>query len=233
MKQNILLFFALLLLGCGEKKTDTQTATLTDYQKKAHEAIATAFGGKVAQSLSPDKQTLELALSDCILLEQESDLLALHSSRAAWIYYQNTAIENPKYTGINVSTVLKDTTKTFHFTLAQLGILQTKISTIDMAAKFLITDDYTNLHALFDPVVMASSTEDDLRGYCAQVEPEYGKPVSFEFQGFSFFKLSSGQEQLDLAGKLKRSKKDTPLGIFVDFSKPGIAGSVTSIKFDY
>lgn len=197
-------------------------------------AVEKAFEGKVNAARTADKATMQLTISKSRLLDEKADLAQLHASRAAWLFYQQAKAGQPAFTGLKVTTVQSDTTRTYDFTLAQLAVVEKKLAAIEQAAGYLIGGDFNSLYALFDPTVMGVSDVEDLKGYCTQIEPEYGKPLAFTFEGFTFFKLSGQeQEQLHLAGHLKRDIKDTALSLFVDHTKPDVKGSVTSIKFDY
>lgn len=241
MKEILFACFAIsLILGCkpGANNTaaDTPPASqtaLSSAEQKAMQLTATALAGEASGTISADGKMLEMTISNSITLEQEADLLPLHSSRAAWVFYKNAANEKPTYEKIVVKSQLKDTTITREYTLQELAIVKARLSTFETVGKLLVNSDYPALYELFDPEVMGKVKVEGLRDYCTQIEPQYGKPVSFEFRGFAFNKSSAGKEFLSLAGPLKRDIKDTALDIAIDLSKPEMKGSISAIKFDY
>ncbi len=240
MKNTFLLCLLACLLGCkpntseeSSQNTPRTSNSLTDVEQKAVLLAGTALSGQATGTLSQDGRAMELNISHSAVFDQEPDLLKLHASRAAWVFYKNMGTEKPSYEHLVLKAELQDTTVKFPYSMKQLDLVAARYPAIEEASKLLIDGDYEGLYTLFDPMVMAPSKPENLQSYCTQVEPEYGKPQGFEFRGFSFEKTSSGQDVLSLAGQLKRSIKDTPLNISVDLSKPELKGSLFSIKFAY
>ncbi|MBK9016494.1 MAG: hypothetical protein IPM82_21820 [Saprospiraceae bacterium] len=141
--------------------------------------------------------------------------------------------DKPSFERLDLTAKLKDTTVNLSYKMSDLAIVPGTLSGHREGFANAHLRDFEGLYALFDPVVMGASKSADLEGYCTQIEPEYGKPLSFEFRGFAFNKTSAGYEFLSLAGQLKREIKETPLNIAVDLGKPELKGSLNSIKFAY
>ena len=240
MKNTVLLCLLACLLGCKPNPNETSSqgtsrtgTSLTAEEQKAVLLSGTALSGQASGALSEDGKALELTISNSAIFDQEPDLLQLHASRAAWVFYKNMGGDPPSYEQLVVKAQLKDTTVVIPYPMAQLAVVKARYPLVEQASQKLIAGDYEGLYTLFDPVVMGPSKAADLQKYCTQLEPEYGKPQGFEFRGFGFNKTSSGEDFLSLAGQLKRSIKDTPLYIAVDLKKPDLKGSLNSIKFAY
>lgn len=241
MKNTILFCLIALLFGCQqnsvEKANTNPTAPagngLTPDQQKAVLLAGTSLSGQAVGAISENGKSLEITIANSAVFNQEVDLLLLHASRAAWVFYKNMGDEKPSFDNIIVKAQLQDTTFTLPYKLTDLAIVKARYPTLEKASKLLIAGDYGQLYTLFDPTVMGVVKVDGLRGYCTQVEPQYGKPLSFDFRGFAFGKTSGGQDNLSLAGNLKRETKDTPLNISIDLTKPDMEGSINSLKFDY
>ncbi|MCF8245687.1 MAG: hypothetical protein K9J37_14095 [Saprospiraceae bacterium] len=240
MKNTILLCLLACLLGCKPNTSETthestprNGTSLTAEEQKAVLLSGTALSGQATGALSQDGRALELTIAHSAVFDQEPDLLKLHASRAAWVFYKNMGTEKPSYEHLVLVAELQDTTVKFPYSMKQLDLVAARYPAVEEASKMLIDGNYEDLYTLFDPDVMGPSKSENLQSYCTQIEPEYGKPQGFEFRGFSFEKTSSGQDVLSLAGQLKRSIKDTPLNISVDLSKPELKGSLFSIKFAY
>ena len=240
MKNTILLCLLACLLGCkpNAPKPASESAprsgtALSAEEQKAVLLSGTAMSGEATGVLSADGKALEMTIANSAVFDQESDLLPLHASRAAWVFYKNMGTDKPSFERLDLTAKLKDTTVTRSYKMTDLAIVQARFPSIQQASQLLIAGDYDGLYALFDPVVMGNVKVEGLRGYCTQFEPEYGKPLSFEFRGFAFNKTSGGQDFLSLAGLLKREIKDTPLNIAVDLGKPELKGSLNAIMFDY
>ena len=236
MKNIMLLCLLAYLFGCQpnpDGNASSKNSLLNENEQQAVLLSGSALSGKATGALSADGSALELTISNSAVLAQAPDLLKLHASRAAWVFYKNMGTGKPGYERLVVKVGLADSTFQFPYSLAQLGIVEARYPAIELASQKLITGDYDGLYALFDPVVMGTRSAADLQNYCLQIEPEHGQPLGFEFQGFSFEKTSGGLDVLSLAGQLKRSIKDTPLNISVDLSKQGVKGSLFSIKFAY
>ncbi|MBK9018449.1 MAG: hypothetical protein IPM82_32855 [Saprospiraceae bacterium] len=240
MKNTILLCLFACLLGCKPNTSETASestpgsgAALSAEEQKAMLLSATAMSGEATGVLSADGKALEMTIANSAVFDQESDLLPLHASRAAWVFYKNMGTDKPSFERLDLTAKLKDTTVNLSYKMSDLAIVQARYPAIEKASQMLISRDFEGLYALFDPVVMGASKAADLQGYCTQIEPEYGKPLSFEFRGFAFNKTSAGYDFLSLAGQLKREIKETPLNIAVDLGKPELKGSLNSIKFAY
>lgn len=241
MKNTILLCLFALLFGCQQNPAETTNTNptapvgggLTPDQQKAVLLAGTSLSGQASGAFTDNGQSLELTITNSAVFNQEVDLLLLHASRAAWVFYQNMGDDKPSFDNIIVKAQLQDTTFTLPYKLTDLAIVKARYPTLDKASKLLIAGDYEQLYTLFDPTVMGVVKVEGLRGYCTQLEPQYGKPISFDFRGFAIGKTSGGQDNLSMAGNLKRELKDTPLNVSIDLSKPGMEGSINSIKFDY
>lgn len=244
MKNILILFLAISMLvacqsndqaaGTGADGTpSTAPAQLTEAEQKALLLTGTALSGQATAAMVQDNKALEITLSNSLTLDQEIDLTPLHASRAVWVFYKNRGDDVPSYDKIVVKAILKDTTYAKEYTVAQLATAKARYQTVEVVAQLLVNGDYAGLYELFDKNVMGNSSVDDLASYCTQLEPEYGKPLSFEFRGLSFEKTSTGQDFLSLAGQLKRSIKDTPLNIAIDLKSTDMKGSLNAIKFDY
>jgi len=240
MKYTILLGLLAFVLGCKPSTTETGNSTaaataggqLNPEQQKAVQLAGTSLSGQASGAISADGKALELTISNSAILNDEPDLVLLHGSRAAWIFYKNMGSEKPSFERVEVKVVM-DTTFSLPYKLTDLAIVEARMPTVDAASKYLIAGDFDNFYKLFDPKVMGTMQVEGLRGYCTQVEPTYGKPLSFDFRGFSFNKTSGGQDFLSLAGNLKREIKDTPFNISIDLTKPGMEQSLYSFMFDY
>jgi hypothetical protein len=242
MKNFIFACFAMLqLASCKPNISKTPTdapasstqSTLPPAEQKALAMTATALVGTATGLISPDGKAIEIIISNSATMEQEADLLPLHSSNAAWVFYKNVGNEKPTYEKIVVKSQLSDTTIIREYTMQELAIVKARMPTFETAAKLLVAADYQGLYEMFDPAVMGSMKVKGLEEYCTQIEPQYGKPVAAEFRGFSFNKTSTGKEFLSLAGPLRRQTKDTAFDIAVDLTKPDMKGSISAIKFDY
>jgi hypothetical protein len=241
MKNALLFCFIALFFGCQHKPAENTNANptapvsegLTPSQQKAVLLAGTSMSGQASGALADNGRSLELTISNSAVFNQEADLVLLHASRAAWVFYQNMGEDKPSFENLVVKAQLKDTTFTLPYKLTDLAIVKARYPTVEKVAKLLIAGDYEQLYTLFDPSVMGVVKVEGLRGYCTQIEPQYGKPLSFDFRGFQLGKTSSGQDNLSLAGNLKREQKDTPLNILIDLSKPNMEGSISSLKFDY
>ncbi|MCU0346481.1 MAG: hypothetical protein MUC59_06045 [Saprospiraceae bacterium] len=216
-----------------EKPAQSSTSNLPEAEQKALNLTATALSGEVSGSLSADGKALEINITNSAAMEQELDLLPLHSSRAAWVFYKNTGNDKPSYEKIVVRSHVQDTSITLEYPTRDLAIVKARLPIFEAAGNMLLKGDYAGLLGLFDPEVMKTMKPNALEQYCVQLEPKYGKPISFELRGFNFNKSSSGKEYLSLAGPLKRQIKDTALDIAIDLSKPGIQGTIAALKFDY
>ncbi len=237
MKNIILPCLLAFVLGCGSDNTNqgapATSGSSSGNEQKAALLAGTALSGQASSALSADGKVMELTIAQSATLSQEPELIRLHTSRAAWVFYNNLGSENTSFETLTVKAQLQDTTISFPYTIANLNVVKARYPAIEEASQKLIAGDFAGLHALFDPVVMGPSKAADLQQYCTQIEPEYGKPLGFEFRGFAFEKTSSGQEFLSLAGNLKREITDTPLNIYVDLTKQDLKGSLFSIKFAY
>lgn len=242
MKKLIFACFAIVLLAAckpsinkapADNKASINQSTLPPAEQKALQLTATALVGEASGQISGDGKVLEMTISNSATMEQEADLLPLHSSNAAWVFYKNVGNDRPSYEKIVVHSQLKDTTITREYTTQELAIVKARLPTFEMAGKLLVAADYQGLYELFDPAVMGAVKVEGVAQYCTQIEPQYGKPVSVEFRGFSFNKTSAGKDFLSLAGPLRRQTKDTALDIAIDLSKSEMKGSVSAIKFDY
>ncbi|GEM_PF-3421091 len=243
MKNAILLCLFACLLGCKPNTPNTADTTtestsgagrpLTAEEQKAVLLVGTAMTGEAKGAVSEDGRTLELTIANSAIFDQEPDLLPLHVSRAAWVFYKNMGTEKPSFDQIKLVAQVQDTAINLSYSMTDLALVKARFPTLEKASQLLIAGDYEGLYLLFDPAVMGVVKVDGLRGYCTQIEPQYGKALTFEFRGFAFNKTSGGQDFLSLAGHLNREIKDTPLNIAVDLTKPGMNGSLNSIKFDY
>ncbi len=216
-----------------DNQVPAKASNLPPAEQKALQLTATALTGEASGTISADGKSLEITISKSVAMEQELDLLPLHASRAAWVFYKNAGNDKPSYEKIVVHSQVQDTTITREFPTTDLAIVKARLPTFEAAGNMLVNGDYASLHALFDPAVMKEMKTDALQQYCEQLETTYGKPVSFEFRGFSFNRSSTGKEYLSLAGPLKRQTKDTAIDIAIDLSKPDMKGSLSAIKFDY
>ncbi|MBK8563265.1 MAG: hypothetical protein IPN76_07940 [Saprospiraceae bacterium] len=243
MKEILIICYAIFQLSACQsaKKEEANVAStasnsqtqLPAAEQKALQLAATALAGEATGFVSPDGKALEMTISNSATMEQEADLLPLHSSNAAWVFYKNLQNDKPSYEKIVVYAQLKDTTIAREYTLRELAMVKARVPTFEMAGKLLVAADYKGLYDLFDPAVMGFMQVKGLQEYCTQIEPQYGKPISVEFRGFSFNKTSAGKEFLSLAGPLRRQTKDTAFDIAVDLSKPDAKGSISALKFDY
>ncbi len=243
MKEILIVCYAILhLAACQNTKSDaSQTSAsgsnvltqLPPAEQKALQLTATALAGEATGLISPDGKALEMTISNSATMEQEADLLPLHSSNAAWVFYKNLNNDKPSYEKIVVNSQLKDTTIAREYTLRELAIVKARVPTFEAAGRLLVAADYQGLFDLFDPAVMGAMQVKGLQEYCTQIEPQYGKPVSVEFRGFSFNTTSAGKEFISLAGPLRRQTKDTAFDIAIDLSKPDMKGSISAMKFDY
>ncbi|MCC6726558.1 MAG: hypothetical protein IT258_18805 [Saprospiraceae bacterium] len=245
MKNLIIVCIAVLsLLSCNSgiqpapsneaaAKGAPSQGNLPAAEQKALQLVATALTGEATGVVSPDGQTMEMTISNSATMEQEADLLPLHSSRAAWVFYKNLETDKPSFGKIVVHSQLSDTTITREYTVQELAIVKSRLPTFETAGKLLVAGDYQGLYDLFDPTIMGAMKVEGVKQYCTQIEPQYGKAISVEFRGFAFNKTSGGKDFLSLAGPVRRQTKDTALDIAVDLSKPEMKGSISAMKFDY
>ncbi len=237
MKNILLLSLLACLLGCQptpSASTEGKKSTaLTDGEQQAVLLAATALSGQATAALSPDGRSLELTVANSAAFTYEPDLVRLHASRAAWVFFKNSGNEKPGYEQLNVKAILNDTTLGYTYTIAELTQVQSHYGAIEQVSKKLIEGDYEGLFSWFNPTEMSSSSVASLKSYCTELEPTNGKPEGFDFKGFSFNKISGGTPTLNLAGQLRRSIKPSPLSITVDLTKPELKGSVLAMQFAY
>lgn len=243
MKEILIIFYVIFqLAACNEAAsnapesaapTSSSQSQLPPAENKALQMVATALAGEATGLISQDGKVLEMTIFNSATMEQEADLLPLYSSNAAWVFYKNLENDKPSYEKLVVNAQLRDTTIGREYTLRELAIVKSRLPTFEAAGKMLVAGDYQGLYDLFDPAIMGAMKVEGVQQYCTQIEPQYGKAISFEFRGFAFNKTSSGKDFLSLAGPVRRQTKDTALDIAIDLSKPDIKGSVNALKFDY
>lgn len=246
----ILIGLVIFSTSCVQKRDGETQNTLaskvvgvTDNEYKGVGEVIAFYGGKCNRHIgfetkNGEKLTyFELEMMESESLEEYAQVIDMPASNIAYLFYRNlNTDEKAKYSFIRVTVDFKSGEQyQSDYYLDNLERLTKNLDRISSVTELMIQEDYSNLLLQFDIEIAKDLTIEQLQALCKQVDSQFGKIDSIQFQGFSFFNVTEPieKELLHLAGIHIRQGQNTPFSIFVDPEKVEDEKFLNTLKFEF